>query len=288
MTRLIAPLAALTLLAAPQGAAAAFVMTVGGTFSGSRTSSDRFDGTDFYTNDLPPLVDVGRLAGGSFTAEYRFPDTVVPTLVPGANTVFYSGPGYGLSYTLFDAAGAVVMQSAFLTRFAQITVQNDRPVLLFVPPSGFVPAGFVDSVNLSAWGTAGPELTLPADLYGPTTIGPIQAELSFRDESRDPAVRPGTLTGLGIPTDPAVYRQFPQGGGFSLRWAYADGDTFDNEGPYREASTTVGYRITSVSVTPVPVPPTLVLAGLGVVAAGVGRRRLRPAAAAGGLTALTP
>lgn len=37
-------------------------------------------------------------------------------------------------------------------------------------------------------------------------------------------------------------------------------------------SRTITYNLT---VTPVPVPPTAVLAGLGVVAAGVGRRRLR-------------
>src|SRR5262245_11018278 len=55
-------------------AAADHLITLTGTLDGSSYFSLRFDGTNSFFDDVPPLFDLGRLDGGSFRATLLVPD----------------------------------------------------------------------------------------------------------------------------------------------------------------------------------------------------------------------
>ncbi len=267
-------LAALAVVAAPRPAGAEFLITASGSFKTSFTFSERFDGTDFFFDDLPPLVDTSPFAGGSFTATYLVPGPPAPpTNQTVGNAIYPFGPPAVLTFTLFNAAGAVLS-----------TGQLDQNAQGFISNNTFGGAtNELDQVSLLAEGPAGPGLTLPPSLFGPTQMA-TYAELLFLDIF-DPAVRPGPLSGLGIPTDPAVYALFPQRtpflgaaprSTFQFETFLLDGDFENFAGPYQIVSTDVFYDITSVQVTAVavPVPPTLLVLAAGAAGLGLARRRV--------------
>ena len=60
---------------------------------------------------------------------------------------------------------------------------------------------------------------------------------------------------------------------FSFRMDFSDGNV-GSDGPYKWVSTTVSYDVTSVSVTPIPMPGTAAISG-GLALAALRRRRHR-------------
>lgn len=252
---LVTLLAPLVLLAAPQWAAADFAMTLSGTYLGLNEdprigltySSDRFDGTDEFLNDLPNLFRVDRLAGGTFTATLRIPSTVAPD--PGSDPTYafyFFDPGkVGVTFTLFDAAGAVVHRGASgpSTIGAGIVQDNLNSLLDSVQ---LETGAFETDTSVSGLRTP-PLLGGETDLYGGGGVLFSSNNLSI-------------LNGLAIPTDTATYRRF-NGAVFV---ASAGVDTFSPDGQlFTEVLSGVSYRITNVAVTPVPEPPSVVLAIAG-------------------------
>ncbi len=58
----------------PGTSVADFIITVSGKYASSDNETFRTDGTNSFANDLPPLLDLDRLRGGTFAASFLFPE----------------------------------------------------------------------------------------------------------------------------------------------------------------------------------------------------------------------
>ena len=210
-------------------------------------SSDRFDGTNNYSNDLPNLFNLNRLAGGTFTATLRVPTNVTPG--PGSDSTqaryFFAAGTVGVTFTLFDSSGAVVNLGASgpgTTGFG--LVQNNYASILDMVQLGT--NSFDTDTTLSGLRIP-PLLGGETDLYGGATVLFASNDLT-------------ALSGVDIPTDEATYRRL-QGAAFV---ASAGIDTFSPDGEqYAEVLSGVSYRITDVAVSSVPEPSSAILFLIG-------------------------
>jgi hypothetical protein len=229
-------LAAATLPMATAAIGADYRITASGTFSTATPFSETFDGTVF--GELPPLLDVSPLEGGSFNATFQF-STVTPTS-GAATTAFYEIPGEsnGMTFDLFDSSGQLVQHGS--NRANAVAILSDN--------SGGAPYT-VDQVLLSSDidGLAG--TNFPAPLYTPP--GEV---LSVADFSWYGNVSGGAnyIADLSIPIDAATYMGFPTRS-FDVYLSFFDGDP-NAVGPYQYADLLISYDITTLSVTEVPEP----------------------------------
>ena len=241
----------LAFLAAPQWAAADFILTVSGTYLGPNDnpnegftySSDRFDGTDEYFDDLPNLFNLSRLAGGTFAATFRIPTGGTPGQGSDSTRALYSfAPGtVGVTFTLFDASGAIVHNGASGPGTTGLgVVENNYGSLVDAVQLG---TNSFDTNTTVSGLVAPPLLGGETDLYGGAAVLFESNNLS-------------ALSGLAIPTDLATYRRL-QGAAFV---ASAGIDTFSPDGDqYAEVLSGVSYRITDVAESSVPEPSSAIL-----------------------------
>jgi hypothetical protein len=236
-----------------QHASADFIMSVSGEFESFTSFSVQFDGANTVEDALPPLFNVDQLAGGSFAATFSFPSTDPPPSGNFASYVF--GPGFGLSYTLFDASGGVVHQGSNPSD-AGATVLDD-----------FAPAGSpVDAVNLFSFVNDVSGLITPPALYSPVPdVFALQSTVGFNGEVSASA---NYITGLSIPVDASTYLSFPERI-FTTGMTFGDGDWKNGVEPFQYVETSLSYTITTVSIVPAPASLIIVLAGI----IGAGRRR---------------
>lgn len=244
--RLIVLAVAVLGMAAPQRATADFVMTVSGSYTGPNEdprvgltySSDRYDGTNEYFNDLPNLFNLSRLAGGTFTATLRVPTGGTPGSGPDSTQALYSfAPGtVGFTFTLFDASGAMVNSGASGPGTTGLgLVKDNYGSLVDAVQLGTNP--FDTNTTVSGL-LAPPLLGGETDLYGGAAVLFESNDLS-------------ALSGLAIPSDEATYLRL-KGAVFV---ASAGIDTFSPDGDqYAEVLSGASYRITGVTVSSVPEP----------------------------------
>lgn len=249
---------AVAIVAGPGPAAADFRLSVGGTYKSSSNETSRFDGTNVFTNDLPPLLDLDRLRGGTFAATFLFPD-VKP--VTGGHSAFYNfGPAYGMTFTLFDASGAAVHRGSS---------PSSPSALIFNDLSSST--GVIDQASLFAFVNDVTGLHIPSTVY--TTdhgVDVFQSSLIFRG---DVTAQTNYLNDLSIPTDAATYLRFPSRT-FTTGVEFFDGDP-SGDGPGQLIDTFVSYDITRVVITAVPEPGSALLVATGLVALGVASRARR-------------
>lgn len=240
----------------PAANAADYVITASGPLLSVYSFSDTFNGTDH--GELPPLLDVDRLTGGTFNASFRF-STVTP---PGGYTSAYydlSGTSAGMTFDLFDAGGQVVHHKSDSSGAEAIVANNN----------GSAPY-IVDQVLLVSINNGITGLVFPTPLYTPP--GEI---FSVADFNFGGYVGGGVdyVTDLSIPIDAATYLAFPSKF-FDVVLSFADGDVVDMVNAYQSAELYITYEINSLSVTAVPEPSSLAICGIGgVLAAGVRRRK---------------
>lgn len=235
------------------------LVTLGGTYNPDLSYNDgiAFDGTNY--TDLPPLLDLAALEGGTFTASFTIPATPTPTSQTGTHATYEVGPESSVQFTLFDAVGQVKYQSSGLSDY---TVGN---VYRF-PYQG----GNVDQVvyaSLGGFDVLG--VTLPP---GINLLGPI-AQLNFSNYS-DPMH--SHLSDFSFPADPATYLGFPERQ-FNVQVSFGDGDIENGVAPFRFFDTNAFYTVNSVQMTTVGVPEpsslALVASTLLPLAVIVSRRR---------------
>ena len=263
LTRIALAVFAASAAAHPNPASADFVLTVTGTFQSFYNETERFDGTNYYTNDLPPLFDVDRLRGGTFSANFRFPDV---TSIPNGNFADYNfAAPAGLGYTLYDASGAVVdVGSSSSDPFARVF--NN-----FVFTNSSNPP--FDEVAFFAFVNDVTGLRIPTTRYGTDqALYAIQSGIFFSGDGS--GSNDYILQNLGIPTDLATYLSFPNKF-FTTGLEYDDGDVFGDT-PYQTISTFLSYGITGVKLSAVPEPGSAVLVAIGgAILAGAGWSRRR-------------
>lgn len=267
--RLVAP-AVLAAALAPAPAAAGPILEFSGPLASAGTGSFRFDGADFFEDEYP-LFDPTRFVGGSFAATIRLPD-----VAPSATGNYAFAPPGDVTYTLFDAAGGIILTgrgtvSEAVVRNADRTRPPPRPGPRPGPGLATDEVSFTGAADLAGV----PGLTLPPELYGPNVVAPDSLSFEFSSTfGRGTGPLPGT--GQGIPTDVATYLTFDDRT-FDLffyvyngdDWIYGDPDAFD---PFVASVGSLSYTVT------VPEPASLTLAaagGLGVLAARLRRRATR-------------
>lgn len=246
--------AAVTLLAlmGPIARAADFVLTASGTIRDIFSESSTFDGTNFGV--LPPLLDVDRLAGGTFTASYWFSE-VVPD--QGSEAFYTLSASSGMTYDLLDASDNLVHRGSDST-YADAYIQSNQGSAPFT----------VDQVLLTAAINDTTGSHIPTPLYGLPQIFSI-GDFSFSgyvDGSVD------YISNLAIPTDAATYQAFPTKL-FDVFFEFSDGDVFSTVNPYQYANITLQGDITTFTVTPVPEPATILLFTPALLIFGLTRRR---------------
>ncbi|MBY0310707.1 MAG: hypothetical protein K2W85_01415 [Phycisphaerales bacterium] len=247
-------LAALGILAAP-AIAQDYLITISGPYRTFANEGFSFDGTTNGT--LDPIYNIQRLTGGTFSATFRFQAVTSPA--PGDFAGYDFTPPAGLTYDLFDSAGALVHRGTSPSN-AGATVTNNFS-FNGNPPS--------DSVSMFSFVRNVTGLVTPAPLYGPGEVGAIQSSIGFGG-----VVSPGNdyLTDLSIPLSASTYLSFPNRT-FRTAAYFGDGDFFDFLDPYQYIETSVTYGITSVNVTQVPAPGAASVLGLGGLLAARRRRR---------------
>ena len=77
---------------------------------------------------------------------------------------------------------------------------------------------------------------------------------------------------MAIPTDAATYLAFPTKL-FAVLFEFSDGDVFSTVNPYQYANITLHGDITTLTVTPVPEPATILLLTPALPIFGFTRRR---------------
>jgi hypothetical protein len=194
--------------------------------------SGTFDGITTTTNNLTPILDVARLAGGSFSATFRF--STEYTLGD-----FYDlNPPSGITFDLIDSSGGVVYHGSNFS----------DPIAILSNNYGGAPYT-VDQAALYALGDSPDGLVLPTPLYGPGTVL-SNAGLNFSGY-----VSPGVdylSDDVNIPINASTYLAFPSKI-LDLSVQFQDGDAY-YQGPYQYDSFDAQYNITALSVTAVPEP----------------------------------
>lgn len=253
-------LVAATVPVALAARAADYRIIASGTFSDASTFSDTFDGT--VHGELPPLLDVNPLTGGTFSASFQF-SMVTP--LDGGTSAFYEIPGElsGMTFELFGSAGQLLQRGNNLGNAIGLLSDND----------GGAPY-IVDQVLLASDFGGFTETHFPLPLYTPPGEIFMVADLScfgYVDASTN------YLTGLNIPVDAATYMGFPTRL-FDVYLSFYDGDP-NAVDPYRFAEARISYNITALSVAAVPEPGSaILLASFALVVSGK-RRRSRAVAA---------
>lgn len=237
-------------------ASADYLLTATGTFRSFDNQTDRFDGTNDYVNDLPPLFDIDRLRGGTFTATYRFPDVVAsPT---GTNATYNFGTSAAMDYTLYDASGAVVHVGS-----------SSSALLAFVLNNAFNPP--VDQASFLAFVNDATGLRIPTPYNDDVALSAVQSGLIFSGRVSGSV---DYLHDLAVPTDAATLLAFPNRT-FRTGFEWDDGDIYGDT-PHQTISTLLTYDITGVRVSAVPEPGSAALAasgGAALLVAGWARRR---------------
>jgi hypothetical protein len=243
---------------APRAHAVDYQIVASGPLVSAISDSSTFNGTTHGT--LPPLLDLAALAGGSFSATFRF-STVTPD--PGDSAFYELDPASGITFDLLNSSGAVVHHGS----------QSSDPIAIIENDSGNAPFT-VDQVFLAANVNNISGANIPVPIYTPPGDFFPGTDLSFFGNVAGGAQY---VTDLGIPTDPATYLAFPDRV-FDLVMSFGDGDYFAQVGPFQRVDTTVQYQITSLSVTAVPEPGvmSLVLAGLAMNALRRSRGQVNP------------
>jgi hypothetical protein len=237
-----------------QHASADFIMSVSGEFESFTSFSVQFDGANTVEDALPPLFNVDQLAGGSFAATFSFPSVDPP---PSGNIANYAfGPGFGLTYTLFDASGSVVHAGNNPSDAGAIVLDD------------FAPAGPpIDAVTMFSFVNDVSGLITPPALYSPVPdVFALQSTLGFNGEV---SASTNYITGLSIPVDGATYLNFPERI-FTTGMTFGDGDWKNGVDPFQYVETSLSYTITNVSIVPAPASLIIVIAGVSAT-----RRRRR-------------
>jgi len=238
-------------------AAAEHAITFTGEFEGSFYFSTRFDGTTYFNEDLPPLFDVARLDGGSFSASFVLPQ--IDPIFPGAYDFVPSIP---LTFTLYDTAGEVVHRG--VGSITEAGVQNDA--------EGRDPRSpRTDSVSFDGAieGDAS-GLSLPPESYGPNAVQESYFLLDFGTRF---VAGGGPIDDLSIPLDGDTYLAF-DGRSFGLYLMIGNG-VADGPDPFLYVYTSLSYTVTGASVAPsaVPEPGGLALLGTAFIALAAVFRR---------------
>jgi hypothetical protein len=210
------------------------------------TFSSTFDGTTRTTNSLPPILDVGRLAGGSFRAAFHFSTEYT------IGDFYDLRPPSGITFDLLDSSGGVVYHGSNFS----------EPIAILSNNYGGAPFT-ADQAALYALGDSPDGLVIPAPLYGPSSVF-SNAGLNYSGY-----VSPGIdylSDDVNIPTSASTYLAFPTKI-LDLVIQFQDGDV-NQIGPYQNDSFDAQYNITAVSVTAVPEPrsDSLLLMAMAVVA----------------------
>jgi hypothetical protein len=243
----------LTLISKP-AAAQSLVFTFGGDYNPfySYNGGSAFDGTDY--TDLPPILDLAALEGGTFTATFTVPAAPTPSSQTSTHATYDFSPASSIQFTLYDAAGQVKYQSSGSAAFTQGNVyRNAYRYPSFVSYEDQVVYTCLDGFTVSG-------VTPPP---GTSDLGPI-SQFNFNISTTDVmGATHNYLSDLSFPTDPATYLNFTQRL-FNVDVAYGDGDTVNGVGPYRFFNTSAYYTVNSVRVTSVvPEPGTLALFSIG-------------------------
>lgn len=258
--RVAAAAAVVAAASLPAPAHAAFRVTFTGPLDYSDYFSSRFDGTDSFDDDLPPLFDLGRLAGGSFRATSLVPD-VPPVDEDSGYSLYEYVPPVPAGIDLLDPTGAVVHR--LRTGLYEVEVENFETR----PTRGRPPIRVNEATFLAVPDGFG-GLDAPPELYGPNrfVVGTVAAYFTR-------GTRP--LGDVSIPAAGATYLGYADRE-FFIRLDVANGDP-NGDDPNLYVSTTLGYQITGVSVAPtasVPEPASVGLAAAaGLALVGYARRR---------------
>lgn len=201
-------------------------------------TSDWFDGT--VHRRIPPLLDTDRLTGGSFAASFRF-STVTP--IDGTEAYYdLSGTTAGMTFDLLDARGQLVYHSGD-SFAAEAMLTNDWGLW------------GLDLVWLAAQNKISDGSHFPTPIYTPPGELKSVANFSFYDHV-SPSV--DYITDLSIPTDAATYLAFSDKQ-FNVVLTFGDGDVANLVPPFQYVELSLGYEITTISVTQVPEPRLIAL-----------------------------
>ncbi len=217
-----------------------YEITASGPYFSALVDSSTYDGTTVRDGNLPPLLDLPRIEGGSFRATYRFTQVTPDT---GTTSAYYelSASSGMTSYELLDSNGVVVHHGSGPT-FAEAYLANN---------DGNSPYS-VDQVLLGSTGLSVTATNMPAPLYSSPPSFLSYAGFNFAEYVGNGG--PEYLNDLSIPTDAATYLSFPDFKVMDVGLEFGDGDFIDRVDPYQYAYIQLQYDITALTVTPIPEP----------------------------------